>query len=224
MTDTTELFAKCWAEEIENRQKQSPSFSPDQYVATGRASAEFGGKRNAAWWAKEGPVMVDRWIAWREKNQWTIWDVNGVPAIEMSCNFTLPGDIYVVTYIDRIFVTPTGEIVVVDIKSGRSPETAEQLGLYATAIEAVHGVRPQWGYFWDAQKGEHSSPHLLDMYTPSYFANLYEDAIAGINAGSFLAKPANNCRSWCGVARACAAVDGPEAHKHDPILTISSNG
>ena len=137
LTDSKVLFKDCWNEEIEKRQEQSPSFTPDQYVATGRASAEYGGKRNEKWWLDNGPDMIDRWVAWREKNQWTIWDVDGVPAIEMECRFTLPGDIYVLAFIDRVFVTPTGEIVVVDLKTGRSPETPEQLGLYATAIN-VH--------------------------------------------------------------------------------------
>ena len=221
MTDLAALFEEQWNAECEKREAESPSFTRDQFVATGRAGAEFGGKRTEKWWLKEGPVMVQRWLDWRDKNGWTIWDVNGEPAIELSFLITLPGDIVVKGFIDRLFVTPVGELVVVDLKSGRSPETPEQLGLYATAIEMLYGVRPTWGYFWDAQKGEHSQPHLLDLYTADYLAGVYEEAIAGINAGAWLAKPANNCRAWCGVARFCAAVGGSEAADHDPLLRVS---
>jgi hypothetical protein len=88
----------------------------------------------------------------------------------------------------------------------------------------VHGVRPKWGYFWSPEKG-HSQPHDLDMWTPEMFAQMFNEAINGINAGSFLPQPANNCRNWCGVSRYCAVVGGAEALGNDPLagpmLTIA---
>ena len=100
-----------------------------------------------------------------------------------------------------------GERMVPTHNTGRTPETAEQLGLYATAMELTFGqmYRPAWGYFWDARKGEHSSPLMLDSYTPEYFAEVYAEAVQGMNAGCFLAKPANSCFTWCGVKDHCPA-------------------
>jgi hypothetical protein len=46
------------------------------------------------------------------------------------------------------------------------------------------------------------------MYTAEYFAEVYDQACKGISAGVFMARPANNCKSWCGVARFCKAVGG----------------
>ena len=225
MTDLTTRFAEAWETEVSKREAESPSFTRDQFVATGRASAKHGGKRTESYWLEEGPKMVQRWLDWREANPWQVWTLpdTGEAAIELDAAFTLPGDIYVKAYIDRVFVTPAGELVILDIKTGREPETAEQLGLYACAIEARWGVRPTWGAFWDAQKGEHTGFKLLDAYTPGYLANVFEDAIRGINAGSFLAKPANGCAKWCSVARACAAVGGGEAEKYDPALRFNSD-
>ena len=222
MTDLTTRFAEAWEQEIAKREAESPSFTRDQFVATGRASAAHGGKRTESYWLEEGPKMVQRWLDWREANPWQVWTLpdTGEAAIELDAAFTLPGDIYVKAYIDRVFVTPAGELVILDIKTGREPETAEQLGLYACAIEARWGVRPTWGFFWDGQKGTHSAPMLLDQYTPEYLANVFMDAVRGINAGSFIARPANNCKAWCGVARFCAAVGGSEAEAHDPALRI----
>ena len=203
-----ELFAQGWADAVEKNREWSPSFNVEDYTVTGRATAEYGGKQTVQWWMDNGPGMVQNWIDWREKNGWEIWETpEGTPAIELELNIVLPNDIPVKMFLDRVMVTPAGQITVVDIKSGRTPETAEQLGLYATAMELTFGemFRPAWGYFWDARKGAHSSPLMLDSYTPQYFAEVYAEAVAGMNAGCYLAKPANNCFSWCGVKDHCPA-------------------
>lgn len=202
-------FECAWNDEVQKRSEQSPSFRyPEDFIATGRAGKEYGGKRGVEWWMDNGPLMVQRWIDWRE-NGWTIWETpEGKPAIEVELNIVLPGDIPVKMFIDRIMVTPAGQITVVDIKSGaRAPETPEQLGLYAVGMEQTFGpmFRPDWGYWWDANKGTHSSPLPLGMYTADYFGSVYREAVAGINAGCFMAKPANSCFNWCSVARFCPA-------------------
>ena len=210
--DPADLFQRGWAAALEKNKEYSPNYGVEDYVVTGRASAQYGGKRNIDWWMDNGPGLVQGWIDWRERNpDWHIWETpDGVPAIELELSIELPGDIVVKGFIDRVMVTPAGQLAPVDIKTGRSPETAEQLGLYATGMELTYGemYRPMWGYWWDAQKGEHSSPLLLDAYTPQYLADRYSQAINGINAGVFLAKPANNCKAWCGVAAQCPAVGG----------------
>lgn len=223
MTSSADLFRFCWDEQVEDTGRRSPSFSLADYTATGRASAAYGGKRTAAWWLDNGPGMVDSWINWRSETGWDIWTTPaGEPAIELECNFTLPGDIPVKAFIDRVFVLPSGEIAPFDIKTGRIPETGEQLGLYKVALETLFGVKPQWGYYWHPDKG-HGQPLPLGDYTADYFAALYEGAIAGINAGAFLPKPMNNCKAWCGVARYCKAVGGQEANGVDPLTLHPSN-
>lgn len=201
-------FKDAWDAEIAKRSEQSPNFKyPEDYIVTGRASAAYGGKRSVQWWMDEGPKMVQRWIDWRQ-NGWQIWETpEGNPAVETQLNIVLGDNIPVLMFLDRIMVTPAGQIVVVDIKTGREPETPEQLGLYAVGIEKIFGemFRPDWGYFWDASKGTHGAPQALGMYTADYFAEVYGEAIRGINAGCFLAKPANRCFNWCSVAHACPA-------------------
>lgn len=204
------VFKNCWDDEIKKRQEQSPNYVyPDDYIATGRASAAHGGKRGVSWWMEQGPIMVQRWIDWRAQHGWHLWETpEGNPAVELELNITIGNDIPVLMFIDRIMVTPAGVPAIVDIKTGRSPETPEQLGLYRVGIAKTFGITIDWGYFWDAQKGSHGEPLDLTMYTEDYFAEVYEQAIAGINAGCFLAKPANGCRNWCGVAKFCPAVGG----------------
>lgn len=203
-----EIFVKCWDDEVAKRKLDSPSFSLEEYIVTGKASAAYGGKRGIEWWMDNGPQMVQRWIDWRE-NGWQIWTTpEGSPAVETQINIILPGDTPVLMFLDRIMVTPAGQLVVVDIKTGaRMPDVAEQLGLYAVGIEQTWGreFRPEWGYYWDANKGTHSDPKPLGMYTADYFGRVYDQAVAGIEAGSFLAKPQNNCFSWCGLSHLCSA-------------------
>lgn len=223
MIDTKAIFATAWEAEVESRKKQSPNFTLADYTVTGRAPAKYGGKRTAEWWADNGPVMVDNWIEWRKRTRWALWETpDGKPGIELELNVTLPGDIPVKMFIDRMFVTGTGEIVVVDLKSGRLPETEEQLGFYATGIELTWGkqYRPAWGYYWDAQKGDHGKPLSLDKWTPGLFAQMYKEAAAGINAGCFLPKPANACANWCGVARYCTVVGGVDALGVDSLAVL----
>ena len=224
MTDLSTLWAQCWDEELKNRKDQSPSYTQDQYALTGRASKEYGGKKGPEWWADNGPAMIQNWLDWRaEHADWEIWVTpDGNPAIEIELNVKLPGDIPVKMFIDRVFVLPSGQLAVLDIKSGRLPEFDEQLGLYACGLEIAYGpqFRPEWGYFWDANKGTHGQPRALSRWTQGLMAQLYTEAAAGIQAGSFLPKPANSCVNWCGVAEYCATVGGSKAAGVDPLASL----
>lgn len=217
--NTKQLFADAFADEIEKRKQASPSFAVEDFTATGKAKAEYGGKKTKAYWDAEGYKLVDNWLTWRKNTRWEIWETpTGEAGIEIQFNILLPGDIPVKGFIDRVFVTPSGQTVVVDLKTGRTPETAEQLGLYAVALRMLYGVEINFGYFWDANKASHGSPLYLGNYTPEWFANLYQRAINGINAGAFLPNAANNCGAWCGMAHFCSAVGGAEAPNFDPLL------
>lgn len=208
--NTEVAFQDAWAKEVANRREQSPSYEVEDYVKTGRASAAYGGKRNLDWWMDNGPGMVQSWIDWREQSGWSLWELpDGSPAVEVELLITLPGGYPVKMFIDRVMVTPAGQVVVVDIKTGRIPETAEQLGLYRFGLDQEFGAEcpVDWGYFWHPDKG-HGAPQSLSLYTGEYLSEQARMAVAGINAGCFMAKPMNNCAAWCGVAKFCPAVGG----------------
>lgn len=216
--DLDELFKIHWEGALQERLERSPSFKVEEYIATGRAAAKYGGKKNLDWWFDNGPIMIQKWLDWRAEVGWEIaWPDDQNPGIETELNFTLPGDIPVRGYIDRVFELPGGKLAVVDLKTGRIPETAEQLGLYKVGLELVHGLTAEWGYYWSPDKG-HGEPRDLRRYTPEYFGRLFSDAARGINAGVFLPHPANSCKNWCGVSRFCAAVGGAQAQGHDPLF------
>jgi len=217
VTTVEAKFAETWASEVAKRQKQSPSFDPKDYTATGRAAAAYGGKRTEAWWLAEGPGMVQSWIDWRKETGWDLIEINGKPSVEVDLLFELPGvDLPVKAYIDRVFALPTGEFGIVDLKTGRTPETPEQLGLYRVGLGLVHNIWCDWGWFWSPGKG-HGQPIDLRPWTPERFSVLFNQAISAINAGAFIPNAANNCKAWCGVSRFCAVVNGPEAVGNDVL-------
>lgn len=222
--DPVDLFNVCFDRAIADRRKHSPSFNTEDYVATGRASVNYGGKRGQSWWRDNGPGMVRAWLDWREATGWEIAVIAGTPMIETRVDFDLGDGIVVTGFIDRGFVLPSGQLAILDLKTGRIPETGEQLGLYATAFEVIHGsgFRPSWGYYWTPDKG-HGQPVGLDMYSPEYFKRLYTQVALGINAGSFPPHPMNNCKAWCSVSRYCGAVGGPEAREVDPLFISASS-
>jgi putative RecB family exonuclease len=220
MFDAKELFESAWQGELEQRKRHSPSYGLNDYTVTGRAPAAYGGKRGLAWWQAYGPKFVQDYADWRKRTMWDIWITpDGEPAIELGMCPELPNGIPVQMHLDRVFV-PVSAGVILDIKTGRQPETPEQLGLYATGIELRYGKehRPSWGCFWVGETGRESEFFNLDKYTPEYFARMYDQVVAGINAKCFLPQPANACGRWCGVSHFCSAVNGPLAEEVDPLV------
>lgn len=207
--DTTVLFNDMFDIALQKTLERSPNHTKaDIYVSPNR-----GKPKDEAWWRTEGPLMVDRYIAWRQETRWDIWSTaTGVLGVELECNFTLPGDIPIKAFIDQVAVLPTGQLAVVDVKSGKIPDTPGQLGLYRVALKTLFDIDVDWGFFWDAKKGTHGQPLDLTTYTADFMADLFEQAIAGHNAGVFLPKPQMNCATWCGTAKYCKAVGGELAH------------
>ena len=218
MTTVEAKFAETWASEVEDRKRRSPNFKVEDYTATGRAAAAYGGKRTEQWWLDNGPAMVQDWIDWRKQTGWSLIEINGKPSVEVDLLFELPGvDLPIKAYIDRVFALPTGEFGIVDLKTGRTPETPEQLGLYRVGLGLVHNIWCDWGWFWSPGGKGHGQPIDLRPWTPERFSILFNQAIAGINAGAWLPNAQNNCKSWCGTARYCAATGGAEAAGHDSL-------
>lgn len=183
--------------------------------ATGRASKEWPNKRDKAWWLANGPAMFDRWVSWMAMNPWDL--LHGVDvgdgdflAVEFDVSSNI-GDIYVKAYVDRAFVLPSGEVAVVDIKTGTmKPSDPLQLGVYAVLMEKTLGVRPSWGYYWMAEQGGTTEPVDLSRYTEDYLSWLFTSQSAGLASQVFLPQVTNMC-SGCGVRDYCPAVGGRRA-------------
>lgn len=157
-----ELWINTW-ERLTNKQIESSGQDPALWRAGGRATKDYPDKENGDWWARHGAGMVQNWIDWREQSHGLeLWVTpEGIPAIELGVNVEL-GGVPVKMALDRVFKSQTGDLVVVDLKTGKNtPSSDFQLGMYAVGMELTFGVRPKYGTYWAAREGV--TTELIDL-------------------------------------------------------------
>jgi len=209
-----ELFIKHFEKEVAERKAHS-DVPEEDWSAGGKATKAWPERQNRAWWVANGPAMVQDWMDWRARCGWQLWSPTEDPnaGIELAMMVTL-GDIPVKMFVDRVFITGDGQLVVTDIKSGSSePESATQLGLYACGLELTFGLRPQLGGYWMARKkggGDMGQVYDLEHLTPALMGRWISDWNRARRAGIFIPHPTRWCRT-CGVRDYCAAVGGKKA-------------
>lgn len=209
MTVAEELFARAFAEEKADQQKKT-DVPPAEWRRSGRASKAWPEKETEEWWAENGPLMVQRWIDWRTSSGWTLWETpDGRPAVELALNVQM-GGVPVKMFIDRVFVTPEGQLVVVDLKTGsREPKDPIQLGMYACGMELTFGERPQYGAYWMGRTGGTGVPHDLEHLTVDLMGGWLADWDRARRANLFIPHVTDMC-GYCSVRDYCVAVNGPK--------------
>jgi hypothetical protein len=213
--DWDTLFNEHFNGCIADQEKRS-GMSKSEFRASGRASKQYPNKEDEAWWRENGPVMVARWASWRANTPWNLYVFDDdTPAIEVMFEIVVGGT-PLRGAIDRVFITPENEIVLLDLKSGREPDSDLQLGTYAKAMRDQYTVPATWGTYWMARTGSNTPCHPLDLYSDAYLDHHYGEARRGMEAGLFPAKVSNMCGS-CGVRDACWAVGGKDAAKFSPL-------
>lgn len=210
--DVDQPFSEHFEQAL-REQEERTGFSREEFKATGRKSKDWPEKENLAWWAHHGPIMVEAWKSWRRYSGWEIAFDGDTPCIEIEINLLL-GGVTVKGYIDRVMAKPTGELVVVDLKSGREPAGAGQLGLYGLAVEETLGLPVDYGCFWMARTGMTSELWPLAGYTRARLEYEYGAVAQAKRDGIYLAHPSSFCGS-CGVKDYCPAQDGPRASEID---------
>ena len=213
LTDPTTAFNAAW----ERNYKLVDNGLP--WRAGGRATKAYPNKEDTSWWLNEGPKMVDKWVQFRQDSGFSIYLLpNGEQAIETELNQYVNG-VMVKAFLDRLMVSPEGELYIVDIKSGsREPMSNTQLGIYAILVEKTFGVRPTKGAYYMARTGELSTPVTLDHYTENRLGSWVKSFELAIENNIFIPAPGMMCGT-CAVASACYAVNGKESH-HYPEISI----
>ena len=213
MFDSTAVFNMRWDANF----KESDNGKP--FRAGGRATKAYPNKEDAQWWLDNGPKMVDFWVQFREDSGWKLYELpTGKVSVETELNFEIQG-VEVKGFLDRLMVSPEGELVVVDIKtSGKPPATNTQLGIYAILVEKILGVRPTKGAYFLARTGELTPPVPLDMYTENRFGSWLNKFKLAVENDIFIPAPGFMCGT-CSVNTACYAVNGKDSHLY-PEITI----
>ncbi len=89
-----------------------------------------------------------------------------------------------------------------DLKTGsRTPSTTLQLGFYSVGIELTYGVKPKYGSYWMARKGEPTPIVDLSWYTSDRLIRLAEMFNRARYEGLFVPN-ISNC-SLCGYTAHC---------------------
>ncbi|TBT84676.1 ATP-dependent helicase [Propioniciclava sinopodophylli] len=182
----------------------------------------------------EADAAVERFVAWQSGHEHA--DVVGVE-VPFEAAIEVDGEVVVLAgSVDRLERTPTGDLRVVDFKTGRSlPTQAEaaasvQLGVYQLAIEAGgfeqhapgahsagaslvylrHDATPGWPKDY-RQPSLAEKPHLSDdpdeLAHPTWVHHQVAQARRVLAEGSFDARPGGHCQ-WCPVRSSCPARSG----------------
>ena len=181
-------------------------------------------KKDRDWWMHYGPIYVGRWVAFRKMLDWEIAVMpDGEPGIEVEFEVAVNGDL-VKGFVDRVFYDPdTGQLIVVDLKTGKEPAGSLQLATYKMGLYHKYGLTPALGAFWLPAEGDDDYGKLtpqvwLDDFDLEYVEGLLGMARTGIEAGVFLPNVTSMCNG-CSVRDFCRAVGGSKAD----TLPIRSN-
>ena len=200
-----EIWQAAWDKATEDIDRTKP------IRAGGRATKAYPDKENEAWWMANGPVMLTDYVKWRESSKWSILSLKD-DFVEMEFEISLPreggDDIAIKGYIDRVFVTPEGETVVCDLKTGNyAPASTTQLGVYAVAIAEKYGINPMLGCYYMSRKGEPTEMRSLIHYTPQLLSYWLGSFVDSVRDERFIPHVTSMCQS-CMVAPSCYAVGG----------------
>jgi len=216
LKDVNEDFLEAWNRNYEQSDNGLP------FRAGGRATKAYPDKEDASWWLQHGPQMVSDWITWRHESGYQMFVLpEGEQAIETELSQELAG-VKMRGFLDRLMVSPDGEVVVVDIKTGsKAPGTDTQLGTYAILVEKTFGVKVTKGAYWMSRTGELTPLIDLTHHTEARLASHINGFKRAIENKIFLPNPGFMCGT-CSVNKACFAVNGPDSHLY-PELLVEEN-
>lgn len=209
--DPTIAFNEAWKRNYER------SDNGMEFRAGGRSSKAYPNGEDATWWLTEGPKQVDRWVQFRKDSGYQLFELpDGRPAIEVVMDQEVSG-VPVKAVLDRLFVTPNGELIVVDIKTGsREPASKMQMGIYAIMVEKTFGIRPVGGAYWMSRTGELTDMVNLDNFTEARLGSWVKNFEKAIDNNIYIPAPGFMCGT-CGVNSACYVVNGKNSHKYPEI-------
>jgi RecB family exonuclease len=220
---TKELANKYWTQTFQQMiddTVEKTNTIPSEWRAGGRVSKAYPDKENDIWWSDNGPQMVDEFMQWWRNSKWSVYfGETKTPHIEAEYNVMF-GEVPVRAFVDLIAVNASGELAVIDYKTGAyMPDTNMQLGLYACCMEISTGVRPTKGYYYNARNGTMEDAGNLSRWTIALFTEMFKQFAKALDAEIFLPNLGMMCKS-CSVKDYCHAYGGELAVKLDPLASI----
>lgn len=203
--DTIKIWREAFGAEITDEFLRS-GIAPGDDGNAWRASNS--GKEGYTWWLVEGETMLAGYakqrLAERDLEPLVVGDR---PVIEYATSIKLDGPtgpLEVQMVIDRAYRLPDGRVLIVDLKTGRTPPDDAQLSLYARAlVEQGVGASAFVGRFWDARRQMYTADvDLLAAHDRFEFVYRFHTAQALRSTGLFLPRRSTFC-GGCAVRYAC---------------------
>lgn len=212
------LWTDNFFEEIHVLEERSGITRHDWRVG-GRKTKDKPDAENYTFWVGEGLRQIELFALWldeRIEEGWSIPTLGSNIGIEIELNSNF-GTVPVKGYADLLMTTPTGELMVIDHKTGsRTPDTFQQLALYAFSMEKLGLPKPQLGAYFMTRKAELSNPTGFQDSDLASLTDIISNVDRAIKAEIFPAHPSSMCKS-CGVASYCGAVNGAQSLEFDSI-------
>ncbi|CAB4873333.1 unannotated protein [freshwater metagenome] len=132
---------------------------------------------------------------------------------ELHLEMDLSEKLYLHGYVDRLDVAPTGEVRIVDYKTGKAPKPGWeekalfQLRVYALLYWRNHGVVPrllQLIYLGDTKLIRSTPTESELLATEKTLFRVAEEILKAISEDSFAPKPSKLC-DWCYFKSICPA-------------------
>ncbi|MGN6611431.1 MAG: RecB family exonuclease, partial [Angustibacter sp.] len=171
-------------------------------------------------WLASAETLLERWFALEDPTRLE-------PAErELYVEATLDDGLVLRGYVDRLDVAPTGEVRVVDYKTGRAPaeqfETKAmfQMRFYALVLWRARGVVPrqlQLVYLGDGQVLRHSPDEDELRATERKVRALWAAIERALATGDWRPRPSRLC-DWCDHRALCPSFGGtppplPDVHR-----------
>lgn len=187
-------------------------------VKSGMSAGGGPNKKDREWWLTYLPSMFEAYKNWSQNNPWKLAYVpgeDGEPTLAVELHFEFEdarGDI-VRGFIDQVRESPTGQLMVVDLKTGMEPYSVDQLGLYRIGLWRNFGTIADYGSFYLAGPGDQTStvPASLTGYTEDRMDWEYGAAAEQIDRAEFIPNPGQQC-SYCGVKDYCYVQQGEKSN------------
>ena len=134
---------------------------------------------------------------------------------EIHVEMDLSDEVYLHGYVDRLDVAPTGEVRIIDYKTGKSPKPGWeekalfQLRIYALIYWRTWGVLPrllQLMYLGDGQLLRNSPTDFELTATEKQLLRIADEIIKAEATDQWPAKPSRLC-DWCSFKSICPAFN-----------------
>jgi putative RecB family exonuclease len=166
-----------------------------------------------------GLEQVDRYYDYTDHHpDEVIWiSDDGTPGIELEFDVQF-GGVRVRGFVDQLIVDADGTPRVRDLKTGRPPEDALQLGVYAQAIRQQYNLEITTGDYWMARTGKPVHPYDLTEWSEQHLADRFGTMDQAVREEKFDPKPSESTCRMCPVRDSCEY--GPMGQFFDHRLNL----